>query len=159
MIKCSNCGHETNKTKLTLSVDRELVKKAKEAKLNLSQVMENALRGVIAIVAIMVLLIPVSAVYAQRVDPESLLRMDNVNSFWFNEVKDACISTYIHSGNVSMSEPCYRFYTAYVMHIDRLFTENEDVVNRILVGPKHSLHNTLKLVDFIAHYSGYWFSV
>lgn len=43
-MKCSNCGHDSGKkVKLTLSVDEELVIKAKERGVNLSQLMRDAI--------------------------------------------------------------------------------------------------------------------
>jgi len=42
-LKCSNCGHESSKAKLTLSVDRNLIAKARQKKINLSELMEQAL--------------------------------------------------------------------------------------------------------------------
>jgi len=43
MVKCSNCGHEISKAKLTLSVDRQLIAKAREKGVNLSELMESML--------------------------------------------------------------------------------------------------------------------
>jgi post-segregation antitoxin (ccd killing protein) len=43
-MKCSNCGHETNKAKLTLTVDRDLIAKAKKKGINISQLLEEVLK-------------------------------------------------------------------------------------------------------------------
>jgi post-segregation antitoxin (ccd killing protein) len=42
-MKCSNCGHESNKIKLTLSIDRGLVTEGKAKGINLSELMEETL--------------------------------------------------------------------------------------------------------------------
>lgn len=42
-MKCANCGHENRKAKLTLSVDAQLIAKAREKGVNLSELMESML--------------------------------------------------------------------------------------------------------------------
>lgn len=44
MARCKNCGHESSKTKLTLSIDRDLIARVKARKdVNLSELMEQAI--------------------------------------------------------------------------------------------------------------------
>jgi post-segregation antitoxin (ccd killing protein) len=43
MTKCPKCGHDTNKRKLTLSVNSELIDYAKEHRINISEMVENIL--------------------------------------------------------------------------------------------------------------------
>jgi len=42
-MKCVKCGHEHNKKKLTLTIESDLINKAKNKGLNISQFLEDKL--------------------------------------------------------------------------------------------------------------------
>ena len=46
-MRCVKCGHESNKQKLTLSIDKELIDKAKSKGINLSELMEKTLTNLL----------------------------------------------------------------------------------------------------------------